>query len=94
MSESTVDFREMRKRPMTIYAGLPGRYIGKSEWLRTITNSFADAMLDEGRGGVPVLAILDEYAIAVGKLQSIDTLLGLGRVMVARSSVCSVGFQI
>jgi type IV secretion system protein VirD4 len=48
MRESTVDFREMKKRPMTVYVILPGRYLAPyAAWLRTITNSWADACLQE-----------------------------------------------
>jgi type IV secretion system protein VirD4 len=48
MRESTVDFREMKKRPMTVYVILPGRYLATyAAWLRTITNSWADACLQE-----------------------------------------------
>ena len=79
MSESTLDFREMKKRPMTVYLILPGRYLASSApWFRTIANSFADACLEEGQGDVPVLGILDEFKSAVGKLGSVETLLGMG----------------
>jgi type IV secretion system protein VirD4 len=48
MRESTVDFREMRKRQMTVFVILPGRYLATyAVWLRTITNSWADACLQE-----------------------------------------------
>jgi type IV secretion system protein VirD4 len=79
LSASTVDFREMRKRPMTVYLILPGRYLASSaKWFRLITNSWADSCLEEGRGSIPVLGILDEFKSAVGKLGSIETLLALG----------------
>jgi type IV secretion system protein VirD4 len=48
MRESTVNFREMKTRPMTVYVILPGRYLAPyAAWLRTITNSWADACLQE-----------------------------------------------
>jgi type IV secretion system protein VirD4 len=78
-SKSTVDFTEMRKRPMTVYVGLPGRRSSSlSPWLRVITNSWADAMLQEGRGDVPNLGVLDEFKTSVGRLGSTETLMGMG----------------
>jgi type IV secretion system protein VirD4 len=79
LHDSTVDFREMKKRPMTVYVILPGRYLMPyAPWLRTITNSFADACLEEGNGAVPVLGVLDEFRTTVGNLNAINTLNTLG----------------
>jgi type IV secretion system protein VirD4 len=79
MSESTVDFREMKRRPMTVYVILPGKYLlPYAAWMRTITNSFADAMLDEEGGSIPVLGVLDEFAKTVGNLNAISTLNAMG----------------
>jgi len=79
LKASSVDFRQMRRRPMTVYVGLPGRYLASSaKWLRLITNSWANACLQEGRGSVPILGILDEFKTAVGKLGSIETLAAKG----------------
>jgi type IV secretion system protein VirD4 len=78
LSASNVDFREMRNKPMTVYLILPGRYMASSaKWFRLITNSWADSCLHEGKGSIPILGILDEFASAIGKLGSIETLLRL-----------------
>jgi type IV secretion system protein VirD4 len=79
LRDSTVDFRDMKKRPMTVYVILPGRYLMPyAPWLRTITNSFANACLEEGKGDVPVLGVLDEFKITVGNLNAIETLNAMG----------------
>ena len=79
LRKSTVDFRDMKKKPMTVYVILPGRYLAPyAAWLRTITNSWADACLEEVRGAVPILGILDEFKTAVGNLNAINTLNALG----------------
>lgn len=79
MRKSTVDFREMKRRPMTVYVIPPSRYLRTaSAWTRAITNSWADSCLEEGAGKVPVLGILDEFKLTVGNLSAIDTLNALG----------------
>lgn len=79
MTGSTIDFDQMKHHPMTVYVILPGRYIAPyATWMRTITNAWADACLQEGRGSVPVLGILDEFRTAVGNLNAINTLNALG----------------
>jgi type IV secretion system protein VirD4 len=79
LRKSTLDFREMRRRPMTVYVILPGKYlIPYAAWLRTITNSFANACLDEEKGDVPVLGILDEFKTTVGNLDVIAALNSMG----------------
>lgn len=79
MSESTVDFKEMKRKKMTIYVIPEARYLATcAPWTRTITNSFADAMLQEPGGDVPVLAVLDEFALTVGNLNAISTLNAMG----------------
>ena len=80
LSASTVDLAAMTKRPMTVYAILPGRRVGPSnlKWFRLLCNSFADANLREGTKDVPVLAILDEFKDTVGSLNIISTLMGMG----------------
>jgi type IV secretion system protein VirD4 len=79
MRESTIDFREMRRKPMTIYVIPPGRYLKTaSSWTRTITNSWVDACLQDGTGDVPILGILDEFKVSVGNLEGISTLNAMG----------------
>jgi type IV secretion system protein VirD4 len=79
MLRSTVDFKAMKQRPMTVYVILPARYLlPYASWFRTITNSWADACLEEGAGDVPVLGILDEFKTAVGNLNAINALNAMG----------------
>lgn len=79
LQKSTVDFKQMKHRPMTVYVILPGRYLAAyAPWLRVITNAWADSCLEEGQGEVPVLGILDEFRMAVGRLAAIDTLNAMG----------------
>jgi type IV secretion system protein VirD4 len=79
MRRSTVNFKAMKERPMTVYVILPARYLMPyASWFRTITNSWADACLEEGAGDVPVLGILDEFKTAVGNLNSINALNAMG----------------
>jgi len=84
LQKSTVEFKEMKNRPMTVYVILPGRYLAPyAPWMRIITNSWADSCLEEGQGEVPVLGILDEFRLAVGRLAAIDTLNAMDQVTVA-----------
>ena len=79
MRKSTVSFRAMRHRPITVYVIPDARYLGPcSVWTRMITNSFADACLEAGGADVPVLGILQEFKTAVGNLTSVNTLNALG----------------
>lgn len=79
MLRSTVNFKAMKQRPMTVYVILPARYLlPYASWFRTITNSWADACLEEGAGDIPVLGILDEFKTAVGNLSSINALNAMG----------------
>jgi type IV secretion system protein VirD4 len=48
LRQTTVDFNQMRARKMTVYVILPGQYMKTyAPWMRTITNAWADACLDE-----------------------------------------------
>jgi type IV secretory pathway TraG/TraD family ATPase VirD4 len=79
MRKSTVDFKQMRERPMTVYVVAPGKYLRTfATWLRTITTSWADACLHEAEGDVSVLGVLDEFKTSVGNLSSISTLNAMG----------------
>jgi type IV secretion system protein VirD4 len=79
MSASTIDFKEMRNRPMTVYVGGTGQHTASAmPWIRVITNSWANACLQNGRGNIPVLGILNEFKTSVGRLNSIETLLAMG----------------
>jgi len=79
MVRSTVNFKAMKQRPMTVYVILPARYLMPyASWFRAITNSWADACLEEGAGDVPVLGILDEFKTAVGNLNAVNALNAMG----------------
>jgi type IV secretion system protein VirD4 len=79
MERSTIDFRSMKTKPMTVYVILPGKYMFScASWMRTIVNAWADACLQDAPGETPVLGILQEFATTVGNLNSIDTLNVMG----------------
>lgn len=76
---STIDFRRMKYEPMTVVLISPGRNLRIcNPWVRTITNAWADAMLQEGGGDVPNLGVLDEFPTSVGNLSSVNTLSAMG----------------
>lgn len=89
LSASTFSFRDMKKRPMTVYLILPGRYLAScSKWFRVIVASAVDSFLHEGERDIPVLAILDEFASAVRQLGVIETAMALRQVTVCKSFRC------
>lgn len=78
LKSSSFSFREMKKRPMSIYLILPGRYLATtSKFFRLIVASAIDAFLHEGERDVPILGVLDEFASAVGQLGVVETAMGL-----------------
>jgi type IV secretion system protein VirD4 len=80
LTGSSFDFRDMKRRPMTVYLILPGRYLATcAKWFRLIVASAIDAFLHEGENDVPVLAILDEFAAAVQRLSVVEVAMGLAR---------------
>jgi type IV secretion system protein VirD4 len=80
LSASSFDFRDMKRRPMTVYLILPARYLATcAKWFRLIVASAVDAFLHEGAPEVPLVAILDEFAAAVQRLSVVEVCMGLGR---------------
>lgn len=79
LSGSSFDFRDMKKRPMTVYLILPGEYLGSNctRWFRVVSGYGVDSYMREPSRRVPVLGILDEFKSAVGKLSVIETAMGL-----------------
>jgi type IV secretion system protein VirD4 len=56
------DFKQLKRRPTTVYLILPGRYMDAyARFLRLIITSALDQLTAEP-GGYPVLMILDEFA--------------------------------
>ncbi len=88
LSASGFDFRAMKRRPMTVYLILPGRYLASCvKWFRLIVGAAVDAFLHEGENDVRVLALLDEFAAAVQRLSVIEICAGLGRSYLQMVSV-------
>ena len=79
MRSSTIDFMDMRKRPMTVYVVLPEDFLMTcAPWMRTITNAWAHACLQPGASDYLNLGLLMEFATAIGNLSSVDTLNSMG----------------
>jgi len=74
------DFREMKKRPVTVYVILPPDMMERhSKWLRLLLSSAMRGVLRTRERGEPrVLFMLDEFA-ALGHLQLIETVWALVR---------------
>jgi type IV secretion system protein VirD4 len=78
LSASTFSFRDLKKRPTTIFLGLPARYLSTcSKWFRLIVASALNELMYEERG-VPVLMVLDEFA-QLGRLKIIENAMALAR---------------
>jgi type IV secretion system protein VirD4 len=80
LSGSSFRFGDMKRRPITVYLILPGEYLGGNcaHWFRLISGMGVDGFMREPARGVPVLAALDEYKTAVGRLSVIQNFMGLG----------------
>jgi type IV secretion system protein VirD4 len=80
LSRGTFDFREMRKRPVTVYIILPPEHLERhAKWLRLVLTSAMRGVLRLRKPGEPrVLFMLDEFA-ALGHLQLIETVWALVR---------------
>lgn len=80
LNRGTFDFRELRKRPVTVYVILPPEHLERhSKWLRLILTSAMRGVLRLRKPGEPkVLFMLDEFA-ALGHLQLIETVWALVR---------------
>lgn len=78
LKQSTFRFRDLKKRPMAIFFGLPARYLSAcSKWFRLIIATAMNELLYEERG-VPVLLVLDEFA-QLGHLKVIENAMALAR---------------
>jgi type IV secretion system protein VirD4 len=80
LSKVSMDFRELKDRPITVYLILPPQMMTRhGRWLRLLLTSALNACMRERRPGEPrVLFMLDEFA-ALGHLQIIETVWALVR---------------
>jgi type IV secretion system protein VirD4 len=80
LSKTSIDFRELKKRPITVYLILPPQMMMRhGRWLRLLLTSALNACMRERQPGEPrVLFMLDEFA-ALGHLQIIETVWALVR---------------
>ena len=76
----SIDFREMKKRPITVYLILPPQMMMRhARWLRLLLTSALNACMRERQPNEPrILFMLDEFA-ALGHLQIIETVWALVR---------------
>jgi type IV secretion system protein VirD4 len=62
LTGSDFNFLELKKRPITVYVILPGKYMDSyARFLRLIITSALDQLTSEP-GGLPVLVLMDEFA--------------------------------
>jgi type IV secretion system protein VirD4 len=80
LSRGTFDFRELKKRPITVYLILPPHMMERhSKWLRLLlTAAFRGVMRHREQGEPKTLFMLDEFA-ALGHLQIVETVWALVR---------------
>lgn len=80
LSKSSIDFGEMKKRPVTVYLILPPQMLMRhARWLRLLLTSALNACMRVRQPGEPrILFMLDEFA-ALGHLQIIETVWALVR---------------
>jgi type IV secretion system protein VirD4 len=80
LARGSFDFREMKKRPVTVYLILPPEMLDRhSKWLRLVLTSALRGVLRLREPGEPkTLFMLDEFA-ALGHLQIIETVWALVR---------------
>jgi type IV secretion system protein VirD4 len=80
LDRGTFDFRDMKKRPVTVYLILPPEMMDRhSKWLRLVLTSALRGVLRVREPGEPkALFMLDEFA-ALGHLQIIETVWALVR---------------
>jgi type IV secretion system protein VirD4 len=80
ISRCSIDFREMKKRPVTVYLILPPQMMTRhARWLRILLTSALNASMRERQPHEPrILFMLDEFA-ALGHLQIIETVWALVR---------------
>ena len=75
LARSDFQFRDLKKEPITVYVVLPTRMFGTAgKWFRLIVASALSELMREERG-LPVLAILDEFA-QLGHLKAMRDAMG------------------
>ena len=80
VASSTFRFSDLRKKPTTVYVGLPSSYLDTcGKWFRLdIAGALHELIREEPPGNIPVLMVLDEFA-QLGRMNAITTAMGLGR---------------
>jgi type IV secretion system protein VirD4 len=72
-------FSDLRTKPTTVYLVLPTRYLATcAKWFRLVIAAAMADLLQEERGPVPVLALMDEFA-QLGTLKVMSDVMGIGR---------------
>jgi type IV secretion system protein VirD4 len=75
-SRPLLRWQELRKKPMTVYAGLPVQYQSACARVQRMVVTSAIYALLEHTQGLPVLLIMDEFA-AMGKMSIIEDTMAL-----------------
>jgi type IV secretion system protein VirD4 len=80
LSGSTFEPEDMTREPITVYLILPGEYLGgtTSNWFRLMAGCFINAVMRSTFRTVRVVALLDEFKSAVGRLGVVQTALSMG----------------
>jgi type IV secretion system protein VirD4 len=74
-AKERIDFRQLKKRPTTVYVILPGDYLRSHKvWLRLVLVSALRALFQPG--GTRVMILIDELA-ALGHLGALEDAFGL-----------------
>lgn len=74
--KSRFGFRDLKKKPTTVYLVLPTRYLSTcGKWFRLVLAAALDDLLREEKG-LPVLALMDEFA-QLGRLAVVENAMGL-----------------
>jgi type IV secretion system protein VirD4 len=72
-------FSSLRNQPTTVYLILPTKFLSTSaKWFRLVVAAAVADLLQEDRGELPVLAMLDEFA-QLGTLKVMSDIMGIGR---------------
>lgn len=75
LTSSSFRFRDLKRSPITVYVVLPTRFLGSAgKWFRLIVASALNELMREERG-LPVLAVLDEFA-QLGHLKAMRDAMG------------------
>lgn len=72
-------FADLKNTPATVYLILPTEYLSTSaKWFRLVVAAAVADLLHGGRGPIPTLALLDEFA-QLGTLKIMSDIMGVGR---------------